>query len=175
MNHYLLLLSSEWSLPPISPLQNRAIGWISDTSKHLCARCAASHVHEHPKPFSEFTAEFLPGVRQTRRCTIHKWHDAASSSFWAFEQFPSSNGRDRRQLQNPRQRGDVALSAAMQWQGLVATLGSRCNACRPELHPLGHQMHELPSLWALFAQNLCWKPNSATIPLLPNMKEQSRQ
>lgn len=170
MNHYLFLLSSEWSLPPTSPLQKRAAGQMSDTRKHghLCARCAASHAHEPPELFPELTAASLPGVRQNRRCSTNKRHDAFSSSSSSFsrapEHFPCS--RDRRQLWNHRQRGDAAVTA------LVATPGSRCNdACRPKRHSFGHQINGLPSLWALFAHKWCWKPNSFTIPSLLDMKD----
>lgn len=142
MNHYLFLLSSEWSLPPISPLQNQAVGWMLDTSKHrhLCARCAAPRIHgAPPEPFTELTAATLRGVRQTMCCRVKERHDAFSCR--GPEYLPTQRGQEQ----------ESAVGVMLLWELSGDDGTSGCNSCRPELHSLGYQINELPRLWVLFA------------------------
>lgn len=49
MNHYLFLLSSQWSLLPISPLQTRAVGQMSQANTDTCVPDVQPHMHTSPR------------------------------------------------------------------------------------------------------------------------------
>lgn len=90
-----------------------------------------------------------PGVRQTMCHTIKKWHDA--SSYQAPEYLPVQQGQKQEVAVKPQAEGWHCSESCAVMTGLLATPGSRCSSCTPELRSLGYQINELPRLWALFA------------------------